>query len=299
MFLALLVTMARATTILDPDPEDSTTLFGRAIAVVGDVNGDGVPDLAVGTPFDDGEFPGQPWKGTPQNVGKVFVINGTTHAVITELKDPQFQMQQGQQFGGQLGFSVAAVGDINGDGIPDVLAGIPHHNVNPGASKPVGAEEGIINAGRAIAYSGIDGTILHILDDPTEEVGAQLGYAVANAGDINADGVNDLAVGVPLKDTPAGLTDVGLVYIYSGADGSLLRTLNHPDQGGAEVGARFGAALANAGDMNHDGVSDLIVGAPGLGEAFVFSGANGAILFTVTSPAAETLPSFGSAFAGG
>src|SRR4030095_12827702 len=299
MFSALLVTGIRATTVLDPTPENSTTLFGYAIAVVGDVNGDGVSDLAVGTPFDDGEFPGQPGKGTPQNVGKVFVINGATQAVITELKDPQFQMEQGNQFGGQLGFSVAAVGDINGDGIPDVLAGISHHNVKPGASKPVGAEEGIINAGRAIAYSGIDGTILHILDDITEEEGAQLGYAVANAGDINSDGVNDLAVGVPLKDTPEGLTDVGLVYIYSGADGSLIRTLNHPSQGGAEVGARFGEALANAGDMNHDGVSDLIVGAPGRSEAFVFSGANGAILFSVTSPAAETLPSFGSAVAGG
>ena len=299
MFSTLFVTGIRATTVLDPDPENSTTLFGRAIAVVGDVNGDGVPDLAVGTPFDDGEFPGQPGKGTPQNVGKVFMINGATHAVITELKDPQFQMQQGQQFGGQLGFSVAAVGDINGDGIPDVLAGIPHHNIEGEASRPGGVEEKIINAGRAIAYSGIDGAILHILDDPTEEEGAQLGYAVANAGDINSDGVNDLAIGVPLKDTPEGLTDVGLVYIYSGANGSLLRTLNHPDQGGAEVGARFGAALANAGDMNHDGVADLIVGAPGRGEAFVFSGANGAVLFSITSPIAETLPSFGSAVAGG
>jgi hypothetical protein len=191
------------------------------------------------------------------------------------------------------------VGDINGDGIPDVLAGIPHHNEEGAASRPGGVEEKIINAGRAIAYSGIDGTVLHILDDTIVEEGAQLGYAVANAGDINSDGVNDLAVGVPLKDTPEGLTDVGLVYIYSGANGSLLRTLNHPDQGGAEVGARFGAALANAGDMNHDGVSDLIVGAPGRGEAFGVSGANGAILFTVTSPIAETLPSFGSAVAGG
>src|SRR5256886_17260632 len=87
----LFMTAVRATTVLDPDPENSTTLFGRAIAVIGDVNGDGVPDLAVGTPFDDGEFPGQPGKGTPQNVGKVFVINGATHAVITELKDRQFQ----------------------------------------------------------------------------------------------------------------------------------------------------------------------------------------------------------------
>ena len=71
MFSTLFIPKVRATTVLDPDPENSTTLFGRAIAVIGDVNGDGVPDLAVGTPFDDGEFPGQPGKGTPQNVAGV------------------------------------------------------------------------------------------------------------------------------------------------------------------------------------------------------------------------------------
>ncbi len=289
-FSTLFITSARAATVLDPDPENSTTLFGRALAVLGDVNGDGVPDLAVGTPYDDGEFNGQPGKGTPQNVGKVFVIDGATHLVITELKDPEFQMVQGRQFGGQLGFSVAAVGDINGDGIPDVLAGLPHH---------IAKETGVINAGRAIAYSGLDGSILHIFDDPTPEEGAQFGYALSGLGDVNSDGVNDFAIGDPLKDTPDGLTDVGLVYIFSGADGSLLRTLNHPSLGGAETGARFGEAVADAGDVDHDGTSDVLIGAPGAGEAFVFSGASGAQLFKVTSPVAEAVPSFGSAVAGG
>ena len=66
---ALSVTTVRATTLLDPDPEDSTTQFARAIADIGDVNGDGVPDLAVGAPFQDGDFLSTTnGFGEPQNV---------------------------------------------------------------------------------------------------------------------------------------------------------------------------------------------------------------------------------------
>ena len=82
----------RASTLLDPQPENSSTLFGRSIADVGDVDCDDVPDLAVGAPFQDGDFPGAPGFGPPQNVGKVFLISGRTLAVIGKLKDPEFEM---------------------------------------------------------------------------------------------------------------------------------------------------------------------------------------------------------------
>src|SRR5205085_4501549 len=81
--------------------------------------------------------------------------------------------------------------------------------------------------------------------------------------------------------------------------GSLIRQLNAPDQ---ILSARFGSAVANAGDVNHDGVNDLIVGAPGASKAYVFNGATGAHIFTMTSPAAPNanlIPSFGNAVAGG
>jgi len=68
MFSALSVTAARATTLLDPQPEPATQQFGRAMAVIGDVDHDGVPDLAVGAPFQDGDFLGTPGFGSPQNV---------------------------------------------------------------------------------------------------------------------------------------------------------------------------------------------------------------------------------------
>jgi len=282
-----------AATLLDPRPEDSTTHFGRSIAVVGDIDGDGIADLAVGAPFQDGDFDStQRGYGLPLNVGKVYLVSGASLSEIRRLDDPQFQMVQELLFGGQFGASVAAAGDLNNDGITDILVGVPDHIV------PV-VDDSLINAGRAFVFSGSDGSILFTLDDPTPEEGARFGFAVAGIGDVNNDGVPDLVVGVPKKDSPDGLADVGTVYILSGADGSFIRSLNPPSEGGLEANGRFGAAVANAGDVDKDGVSDVLIGAPGRGRAFVFSGATGALIFTFVSPVVERIPSFGFAVAAG
>ena len=289
MCSALLATAVQATTLLDPKPEPSSTYFGFSIAVVGDVDGDGVPDLAVGAPFQDGDFAVQNGFGPPQDVGKVWLISGATLGVIRQLNDPDFQFANAIKFGGFFGFSVAAVGDLNNDGVPDVLVGVAHHSNFPADH---------INAGEAFVFSGADGSIIFTLTDPDEEEGNRMGYAVASLGDVNGDGIPDLLVGVPKKDV-SDLPDVGSAYIFSGADGSFIRSLDPPAQGGAEANGRFGTAVANAGDVNGDGVSDVLIGAPGEGRAYVFDGATGALIRTITSPVAETLPSFGSAVAGG
>jgi hypothetical protein len=94
--LALVAVKANATVLLDPDPESSTTHFGYTIAVTGDVDGDGHPDLAVGGPFQDGDFDNSNGGfGPPQNVGKVWLVNGLNLTVIRTLDDPQFQMEHG------------------------------------------------------------------------------------------------------------------------------------------------------------------------------------------------------------
>ena len=288
MFSALLVTAARATTLLDPEPEGSTTLFGRAIAVIGDVNGDGVADLAVGAPYQDGDFDNiDPGFGPPQNVGKVFVLSGADLSVIHQLNDPQFQLIQALKFGGQFGTSLAAAGDVNGDGITDVIVGTPEHS--PSLLGP-------FNIGRVFVMDGSSDTVLFTLDDPTPQENARFGASVASLGDVNADGKPDFLVGVPGKDVGDEFSTVGVAYIFSGSDGSLIRTLNDP---AVEVDARFGFAVANAGDVDGDGVSDALIGAPGHAEAFVFSGRTGSLIFTIPSPVVEKLPSFGYAVAGG
>ena len=125
-----------------------------------------------------------------------------------------------------------------------------------------------------------------------------MGAAVAGLGDVDADGVPDLLVGVPGKDIGGeeGLVDVGLAYVFSGKSGEIIRTLNNP---GSEAGAGFGSAVANAGDVDKDGVSDMLIGAPGEGHAYVFSGKTGGLIFNIVGPFVESLHSFGAAVAGG
>jgi hypothetical protein len=289
--MLLFVTAARASTLQDPQIEDGTTRFGQSVAVIGDVTGDGVPDLVVGGPFHDSEFSSTNGFGPPQDVGRAFLINGATLTEISELNDPFFQQPVNfPKFGGFFGFSVAAVGDLNHDGVPDVLVGVPHHS---------NFDADHINAGEAFVFSGADHSILFTLNDPNEEEGNRFGYAVAGLGDVNGDGVPDMVIGVPKANASDVLPDVGTAYIFSGADGSLIRELDPPVQ---TLSGRFGSAVANAGDVDHDGVNDIIIGAPGASHAYVFSGATGALIFTIASPAApnaEKLPSFGSAVAGG
>jgi len=122
--LPCLFIAANATTLLDPRPEPSTTRFGLTIVTMGDLNGDGVPDLAVAAPFQDGDFVSrQVGYGKPQNVGKIYLIDGANLSILNEANDPEFQQVQLLHFGGQLGASMAAVADLNGDGITDLIAG--------------------------------------------------------------------------------------------------------------------------------------------------------------------------------
>ena len=284
---------APGSVLLDPDPESSTTHFGYSIAVIGDIDGDGHPDLAVGAPYQDGDFDNSTGGfGPPQNVGKVWLINGANLTVIRTLDDPQFQMEQSLKFGGQFGNSIAAVGDLNHDGITDVFVGVPHHIDEE-------ANENEVNSGEAFVFSGKDGSILFTLEAPEPAEGARFGYVVAGIADVNGDGTPDLLVGEPKRDVDEDVQDTGAAYLFSGADGTLLRTLLPPSQNGKGANGRFGEALADAGDLNQDGVDDILVGAPGNGRVYIVSGATGAVLQTVSSPVRETLPSFGYALSGG
>ncbi len=188
----------------------------------------------------------------------------------------QFQLlyqMDGAAAGDGLGFSVAGAGDVNADGKADFIVGAPY--ASPG---------GMDSAGSAYVYSGADGSLLYQKD------GAAaldfLGFSVAGAGDVNGDGKADFIIGAPHAD-PGGMGDAGSAYVYSGATGSLLFQKN-----GAATGDSLGFSVAGAGDVNQDGKADFIIGAPfadpgGIGDAgsaFVYSGANGALLFQKHGP---------------
>src|SRR5262249_47618674 len=158
----------------------------------------------------------------------------------------------------QLGKSIAFLRDLNGDGVPDYVAGAPANGFsNPGN-------------GHAVVISGADGSKLFEFDGAFD---AQFGVTVENAGDVDGDGVDDVAVGAR-KDGN------GAVYVYSGATHALVRTLSS-----SSTGSFFGNSLANLGDLDGDGVAELAVGAPyfdtngvDLGLAVIYSGASGGVV---------------------
>jgi hypothetical protein len=157
--------------------------------------------------------------------------------------------------GAYFGWAVSPLGDVDRDGRRDILIG----EVDGGRH---------LN-GRVWVYSGATGRLLHRF---TGRANDQNGYAVADAGDVNGDGVAEIVSGAPGPQTASA--PAGAAYVRSGRTGRLLRRLH-----GFAPGDQFGAAVSSAGDVNRDGRADLLIGAPGsgapgsqAGRAYVVSG---------------------------
>jgi hypothetical protein len=164
---------------------------------------------------------------------------------------------RGQAAGDRFGSAIACVGDVNGDGAPDVLVGAPLNDI-------LGA-----SAGRAYILAGQDGSVISILNG--KAAGDQFGAAVCALGDVNDDGVNDFAVAAPRNKQGGSLA--GRVTIYNGATRNQMQIL----LGGA--GDRFGSALAGVTlPVGAQTRSYLAVGSPGNGAAG--AGAGQVRLFT-------------------
>lgn len=142
----------------------------------------------------------------------------------------------------ELGFTVGSVGDTNGDGMPELLAG-SYKNDSAGS-----------DAGMARMYSGATGATLFTW--PGDAAGDWFGHSVAGIGDANSDGVPDVVVGAR-GASPLGMTAAGIVRVFSGATGATLWTRN-----GDAAGDSLGFCVDGAGDVNLDGYGDVIAGAP-------------------------------------
>ncbi|MCC7012025.1 MAG: FG-GAP repeat protein [Planctomycetes bacterium] len=219
------------TAIFNVDGNSADMQRGRALAGGYDFDGDGYDDLVVGTPFAD--------TGGKTDNGAVQVYSGRTGNVILN--------KFGDSSGDHFGFAVAICGDIDGDGIRDVIVGAPE------------AVQGGLAKGMARVFSGADSSTLQTWRGLAD--GDQFGYSVDGGFDTDNDNDADVIVGAPLGDNGV-FVDAGYVSTYSGASGGLLfREL------GTWGNGKLGKSVVALGDVDGDGQRDFAAGAPGYNTA--------------------------------
>ena len=235
------------------ESNQDSALLGWSVGTAGDVNGDGYSDVIAGAVWYSN---GQVYEG------QAAVYHGGPMGLAT---DPAWTAE-GDQDDALYGYSVGTAGDVNGDGYSDVIVGAPSYDTGQTA------------AGRAYVYHG---SVEGLAADPawtaeSDQESAGLGEAVGTAGDVNGDGYSDVIVSAPSYDNDQ--VDEGQVYVFYGsaeglaADPAWTAESDH-------YGCGFGSSAGMAGDVNGDGYSDVIVGAPEYdndqtdeGQAFVYYG---------------------------
>ncbi len=233
--------------------------FGYAVAGAGDVNGDGLGDLIVGAH----SYAGQ---------GAAFVWHSSTSGQPAGTPANAHWAYLSGQASCFFGESVASAGDVNGDGYGDVIVGAPLYDA------------GTVNEGGAFVFHGSASGLSDTADwfHDTAKANCRYGASVASAGDMNGDGYSDVIVGAPYYAHPDD--EEGLAFVYLGsADGVEPGAPWWYGQGG-EGDCNYGASVASAGDVNGDGFSDIIIGAPKTNTPSTYGGAVYVYLGAATAP---------------
>ena len=230
--------------------------FGSGVSSIGDFNGDGVEDLVVGVDRDD---------TGGNNVGSVYILfmNGTGNGTggVSSFVHIGDNINGGPTLTAEdtFGFDVSSIGDLNGDGVEDIVVGAP------------GDDTGSSNRGAVyILFMNTDGTVsssVKIASDtnggPTLVSSDKFGRSVTGIGDLNGDGVEDIAVGAIEDDT--GGSDRGALHILfmntTGGVSSFVKIGSDTGVPTLTLNDRFGKSVSSIGDLNGDGVEDLVVAA--------------------------------------
>ena len=225
--------------------------FGRSVAIV-DINHDGVADLAVGAPYATAGSLGQ--------TGAVFLyLSGPDGSGGTKPFASVYQLN-GTHAGDAFGWSLAAVGDVNGDGAPDLAIG------GPLASPKVGANI-LTDAGNVTILEGgkpFNPEMIVSLNGTAAD--DEFGYSIAAGGDVNGGGISDFLVGAPYRD--AGTTlDVGAAFVFYGSATLSSSTAPVFTFTGTTAGGHMGWSIAGGVNVDKDASLDMVVGAPDQGAA--------------------------------
>lgn len=233
-----------------------TDYAGYSVAIVGDVNADGFADILVGAPKNDVILP--PATKAAVDVGTAYLVSGAMPGGIQVILETFDGAAKGDEFGG----TVAAVGDVNHDTVPDFAIAAPKADqLDPVTHKVLLKDRGTVTV-----YSGADFSVLFALNG--EAAGDGFGISVAAAGDADADTYGDIVVGAWKADgvdpvTSKPLKDAGAAYLYSGQlaiSGPQLSAKLHKFAGEAK-GDYFGYSVSAGSDLDHDSVSEVSIGA--------------------------------------
>ena len=227
--------------------------FGSAAAAVGDLDGDGVLEVAVGAPGDDDLGP---------DSGAVWILSiDSADQVIasTKISAASGGFTGFLGTGATFGAGLAAAGDVDGDGVSDLWVGAPRDGLHPSEGEVLGGAlwllylnaDGTVREHRKIA-AGVGGMSSAVAP------GDHFGHSVASLGDVDGNGVSDLAVGAPRY-----LSDVGRVWtLFMNADGTVASEATASILSSFVGHNGLGTSLAPLGDFDGNGVPDFYVGNP-------------------------------------
>ena len=217
--------------------------MGNALVAAGDVDGDGFDDLLIGAPGTNFAPYG--------DVGAAVLLHGPMTGTISDLSDTWCQYL-GAAVGDEAGYQVTGGGDLDGDGLPEVVIGAYAHNVGASA-----------DAGAAYVLGEPDAQEVVLSDAPViiegRAAGDRFARGLSSPGDLDGDGFGDLLVGAPYGDLAS--SNAGEVYLFLGpmsgwsstADAAAIFT-------GSDTNEYLGDAIGQAGDFDGDGTPDLLLG---------------------------------------
>jgi hypothetical protein len=217
----------------------NTDSFGSTVANAGDINNDGYDDVII-------------YAYRANYIGKTYVLLGGSNMNSTV----DYTMD-GFDKSDYFGQSISYAGDLNNDGIDDLVVGDQGYHTNTGSA--------FVYYGNTTFDATPDWQALG------EESGAYFGYSVADAGDVNGDGYDDFILG-----SDGYNQSTGHVFIhFGGMDVDSIADFTLTGEGRTNS---FGWSVSSAGDVNHDGFDDIIVGIPGYnsytGKAYIYLGGN-------------------------